>query len=97
MTMHHRFFVSLLCLTGWTTALAQPGAHERGPEKPVSGQSVVRYNQDQRMALRNALQAQRSQGVDVEPSGRVVRQLTMRERDELRQQLRQNQWEDERK
>lgn len=95
--MYKRVFASIFFLASVAAAFAQPGVHERERDSAVDGQSAGRGNQERRAALRNALQAQRSQEGSAEQGGRSDRQLSVRERGELRQQLRQQKQDGDRK
>lgn len=71
---------------GLTAAVAQPGGHgENVPDRQASAKD----QQARRIALRHALQAQRSAGNDAHTDARGEREFSVQERHALRQQLRQ--------
>lgn len=84
--MYKPICVCIFLSIGLTTALAQAGV--RGGD--ISDrQSIEQDNQARRVALRNALQSQRNAGSASHLGTRAERELSAKERGELRQQLRQ--------
>lgn len=84
--MYKTICVCICVLIGLTTAFAQPGVQGgRTSER----HSTEQDNQTRRIALRKALQAQRNEGSASHLGTRAGRELSDKERSELRQQLRQ--------
>lgn len=84
--MYKPICVCVYLLIGLTTAFAQPGAQGG---RTSDRHSVEQDDQARRMALRKALGAQRNVASASHVGVRAERELTAKERDELRQQLRQ--------
>ena len=85
--MYKPFCICLCLLISLPAAWAQPGV--RGG-KVADGPATEQAHQARRVALRNALQAQRSMGAASHSGSRGgERELSVQERGELRQQLRQ--------
>ncbi|MBK7005287.1 MAG: hypothetical protein IPH37_09150 [Burkholderiales bacterium] len=84
--MYKPFCVCICLLTGLACAVAQPATQgNKSPDRPRAAQD----EQARRLALRQALQAQHSAGNTESSGARARRELSLRERSELRQQLRQ--------
>ena len=86
LAMYQPFCVAIFLSVSLCTAFAQSGTHDA---KTSAGHVTEPDSQARRVALRRALQAQRVSAPVAQTGARGERQLSAKERGELRQQLRQ--------